>query len=212
MPLLEPGSQRAKLAIVVGSHRPGSQSIKVGRFVEVTIHSVLAGTDVFLLDLAANPLPLWDEDFWDGAERWQAVWGPIADELRAADGLVFITPEWGGMAPAALKNFLLLAGNDEIGHKPALIVAVSHSRGGAYPVAELRASSHKNNHVCYIPEQVIVRDARNVLNDAEPASRDDEMIRARIVYTLRVLGAYADALRAVRRSGVIDHETFPYGM
>jgi len=202
-----------KLAIVVGSQRSGSQSVKVARFVEATVRKELAAVEVYMLDLAQNPLPLWDDDFDDGAERWQSVWGPIAEQLRSCDGLVVVTPEWSGMAPAALKNFFLLAGNAEVGHKPALIVGVSHSLGGAYPISELRAHSYKNNHVCYIPEHVIVRDVKNVLNDLErPASEQDKYIRDRTAYAIRLLGAYARALVSVRQSGTIDHETFPYGM
>ncbi len=47
-----------------------------------------------------------------------------------------------------------------------LIVAVSSGAGGAYPVAELRMSSYKNSRICYIPEQIIIRDVENVLNEA----------------------------------------------
>ena len=32
-------------------------------------------------------------------------------------------------------------------------------------VAELRASSYKNNRLCYIPENLIVRNVGSVLND-----------------------------------------------
>jgi NAD(P)H-dependent FMN reductase len=202
-----------KLAIVVGSHRTVSQSMKVAQFVAATVRKEIAAVEVYLLDLAQNPLPLWDEDFDQGAERWKSLWGPIAEQLRSCDGLVIITPEWSGMAPAALKNFFLLAGNAEIAHKPALIVGVSHSQGGAYPISELRAHSYKNNHVCYIPEHVIVRDVLNVLNELErPSSEQDKYIRDRIAYAIRLLGAYARALIGVRNSGMIDHQTFPYGM
>jgi len=48
----------------------------------------------------------------------------------------------------------------ELGHKPALIVAVSSGDGGAYPVSELRMSSYKNNRLCYIPEQVALKSMR----------------------------------------------------
>jgi NAD(P)H-dependent FMN reductase len=211
--LLSVPAAKIKLAIVVGSHRQGSQSIKVGRFVERTIKAHVSNADVYLLELAAHPLPFWDEGFRRGEEPWNSTWGPVAEELRASAALVVVSPEWSGMVPAALKNFFLLAGTAEIGHKPALIVGVSHSRGGAYPVAELRSSSYKNNHVCYIPEHVIVRDVKNVLNDPQtPVSADDHYLRERMAYAIRVLSAYAQALRSVRESGVLDHQTFPFGM
>ena len=68
-----------------------------------------------------------------------------------------IAPEWHGQVPAGLKNFFLICGRAEVGHKPALITTVSSGDGGAYPVAELRMSSYKNNRICYIPEQLIIR-------------------------------------------------------
>ena len=53
----------------------------------------------------------------------------------------------------------------QLGHKPALIVTVSSADGGAYPVAELRMSSYKNNRICYLPEHVILRNVERILND-----------------------------------------------
>ncbi len=201
-----------KFAVVVGSHRVSSQSAKVARFVERTILQKCAGSSVYVLELGGNSLPFWDEGQWDDEDpRWKAIWAPIAGELRAADALVVVSPEWGGMAPAALKNFFLLAGSVEIGHKPALIVGVSSSRGGAYPIAELRSSSYKNNHICYIPEHVIVRDAKKVLN-GDPASEDDAYIRERIGYAIGVLEAYGRALAEVRASGAVNYAKYPYGM
>jgi len=55
------------------------------------------------------------------------------------------------MAPAGLKNFFLYAGNTALAHKPAYLVGISASRGGSYPIAELRMSSYKNSYLCYIP-------------------------------------------------------------
>jgi hypothetical protein len=115
------------------------------------------------------------------------------------------------MAPAALKNFFLLCRSGEIAHKPACLVGVSAGVGGAYPIAELRMSSYKNTHVCYIPEQIVVRGVEDVLHDG-PQSDPERSLRARINYALGVLVAYGAALRAVRASGCIDLERYPYGM
>ena len=104
-------------------------------------------------------------------------------------------------------------GKGELAHKPGLIVTISAGDGGAYPVAELRMSSYKNNRLCYIPEQVIVRNVESVLNDDgvnEP--RADAYFRARIPFALRILKEYAQALRAVRASGLTFDERFKNGM
>jgi NAD(P)H-dependent FMN reductase len=63
---------------------------------------------VDLFDIGEQPLPFWDPGVWKGEDKWKEKWSPIAACLQQADALVFITPEWSGMATPAIKNFLLL--------------------------------------------------------------------------------------------------------
>ncbi|HVZ66256.1 MAG TPA: NAD(P)H-dependent oxidoreductase [Lacunisphaera sp.] len=200
-----------KFFVLSGSHRPEAQSLKVARYVEAVLKREHAGAEVHLYSLSGNPLPLWD-DAHGGAP--DALWDPISAELRAAAALVVVTPEWGGMATPGVKNFLLNCTADEIGHKPGLIVTVSASRGGSYPVAELRMSGYKNNRLVWIPEHVIVQHAEQNFNapDGAGLAKEDATIRTRLRYALRLLEEYAKALALVRASGVIDHRTFRSGM
>ncbi|MFA7593519.1 MAG: NAD(P)H-dependent oxidoreductase [Thiohalobacteraceae bacterium] len=203
-----------QISIISGSHRHDSQSEKVARHVEASLkqHGLCAQT--WLLSLAGNPLPLWDEGVWDGHPEWEAQLGPLAEQLHASDAFVIVSPEWHGQVPAGLKNFFLLWGKGELAHKPALIVTVSSADGGAYPVAELRMSSYKNNRICYIPEQIVVRNVETVLND-DPAANDeaaDAYFRDRIRYALTLLREYAIALRQVRASGAADRSVYKNGM
>jgi len=200
-----------KIAIVTGSHRSKSQSERVGRYIEGQLKA-LPGVTPWLFSLANNPLPLWDETIWEGGETWKKSWTPIAQELRSADGIVLVSPEWAGMVPPGLKNFLLLCGTAEVGHKPVMITAVSSGIGGSYPISELRESGYKNNRLCYIPEHVIVRNAEKMLLGDKPADAHDESLRARLTFSLKVLIEYSKALKGVRESGVLDYKTFPYGM
>jgi len=200
-----------KIGIISGSHRQNSQSGKVAKHVEKSLKLLFPKTDVYLLSLTANPLPLWDESVWDGAEKWQKLWRPIAAELATCDGFVVISPEWSGMVAPGLKNFFLFCG-DELRHKPGLIVGVSSSLGGAYPINELRTSSYKNTGICYIPDHIIVRHVEKIFNGEQPGSEDDAYMRGRLNYALKILHAYAEALRHVRASGVIDTKTYPNGM
>ena len=84
--------------------------------------------------------------------------------------------------------------------------------GGSYPIAELRMSSYKNSHVCYIPNHVIVRHVEQVLNTPDSVNEDDRRIRERLAYSVKVLEEYAKAFQSIRKSGVIDFETYPNGM
>ena len=89
------------------------------------------------------------------------------------------------MVPSAVKNFFLLCSAQELGHKPGLIVSISSSRNGAYPVAELRMSSFKNNRLLYIPEHLILRDVEKMFNPGEPGLEDDIYYRQRLDYCLQ---------------------------
>lgn len=202
-----------KIAIISGSHRHNSQSEKVAHFVAKTLQK--QGTEASVLSLAGNPLPLWDTGIWQNDPSWQATLKPWRDTLNDSDGLVVISPEWHGQIPSGLKNIFLLWGNGaELAHKPALIIGVSSSDGGAYPVAELRMSSYKNCRICYIPEQVIIRHVESVLNDDATKNKPDadSYFRERITWSLEVLKEYTQALRAVRASGKTRHAKFQNGM
>ena len=202
-----------KITVICGSHRPLAQSLKVARY----IRSVLAdgiSEEAALISLADNPLPLWDQGVWDKDPKWPPLLDPIRSELESSDAFVVVSPEWHGQVPAGLKNFFLLFGRNELGHKPALIVTVSAGDGGAYPVAELRMSSYKNSRLCYIPEHVIVRHVEQVLNE-DPAQNDvnaDEYFRARIHWALGILREYGLALQRVRASGATATDRFHNGM
>ena len=201
-----------KFFILSGSHRSEAQSLKVAKYVQAVLAREHPGAEAYLYSLSGNPLPLWDEASGGAPD---ALWDPISAELKSADALVVVTPEWSGMATPGVKNFLLNCTAGEIGHKPGLIVTVSASRGGSYPVAELRMSGYKNNRLAWIPEHVIihhVRDNLNVSDGTADLSKEDGATRQRLRYALKVLGEYGKALKLVRASGVIDHQTFKSGM
>ena len=203
-----------KISIISGSHRKASQSEKVARFIQQTLEDQNICDKTWLFRLAENPLPLWDESIWEGTPDWKQKLDPISSELASSDGFVVISPEWHGQVPSGLKNFFLMWGKGELTHKPALIVTVSSGDGGAYPVAELRMSSYKNNRICYIPEQIIVRNVESVLNE-DPQQNNQEAdayFRERIGYALNILAAYAPALAQVRASGATDLGKFKNGM
>lgn len=202
-----------KISIVSGSHRKDGQSLKVAKYIESRLLELGLCDETFLLSLGNNPIPLWEESIWQGDVQWQSLLAPISKELVESQALVVIAPEYHGMAPAGLKNFFMCFGKNELAHKPGLIVAVSSGAGGAYPVAELRMSSYKNSRICYLPEQVIVRNVESVLNE-NPGEKDsaDTYFRDRIDWTLKQLQQYAVALKTVRKSGVVEMSEFGNGM
>ncbi len=204
-----------KIGIISGSHRPQSQSGKVARYIENALLAQGLCEETWLYDLGGNPLPLWDESIWAGDEQWRQILTPLSEQLKSCDGLVIISPEWHGMAPPGLKNFLLMwTAGGELAHKPALIVTVSIADGGSFPIAELRMSSYKNSRICYLPEHLIIRYVDTVFND-DPAQNKpsaQEYFEDRLTYCLAMLKEYALAFRQIRASGKASLEKYTSGM
>ncbi|MEO5342945.1 MAG: NAD(P)H-dependent oxidoreductase [Gammaproteobacteria bacterium SHHR-1] len=202
-----------KISIINGSHRHNAQSAKVAGFLAGQLEQLRLADEIWRFDLTDNPLPLWDEGIWSGDAKWQQLLTPLSAQLASSDGFIIIAPEWHGMAPSGLKNFLLLWGNNELAHKPALIVGVSSSVGGTYPVAELRMNSSKNNRLCYIPEHLIIRNVEQVLNESgENDTEADTYYRERSAFALGLLEQYAQALRPVRAAEGTFNAKFKNGM
>jgi NAD(P)H-dependent FMN reductase len=201
-------------ALIEGSSRKTSQSMRIAQYLAGRLPKIESGTSTDIIELTCNPLPLWDETMWqkDGQSELQKQWEPYAKRLQVADGFVVVSPEWHGMVPPGLKNLFLYCTLKEVGHKPGLITTVSASRNGAYPVDELRISSYKNNRLCYIPEQIIVRDAANIFVGDTPSGKDDEFLRDRADFALRILLDYAKALKPVRANPALWDKKYTSGM
>lgn len=195
----------------MGGHQPDSQSARIGAWLAAR-WCALGNHDAVLIDLGKVPLPLWEPQVWaregTAAEQWQ----PVAERLANCDALILVAAEYAGSAPPALKNFFLFCDGGELAHKPALPVGVSTGMGGAYPVAELRTTSHKNTHLCYIPEQLIVRDAASFQPDDPDPADATTWLAERADFALRMLATYAAALKPVGGELRQLQRDYPYGM
>ena len=197
-----------KIILVHGSHKTNSVSQKVANKIIELCNSRIQNLDIEQIQI--DHLPFWDEGLWgveDKKEKWD-IWKAISNKLKNADGFIFISPEYGGMVPPKLSNFLLIANGTEVGHKPALAVTISASRGGAYPISQLRSFCFKNNHLCWLPSHVIIRNANLDIEVLKEGSYELDIT----IYCLKLLSGYAESLKSVRQLGIIDFEKFPYGM
>lgn len=187
------------ITLVAGSNRPDSQSRRIA---DLCSAALLAGghTTTEIIDLHAHDLPLWDPDKRTQSARWEALWTPVSEALSRANGFVFVVPEWGGMAPPHVKNLLLLADQWELAHKPALLVGISGSVGGAYPISDLRGSGYKNNRILWIPDHVVLRHVGGFHWDDAGENSTLAMQQTRLRYGLSMLEAYADALNPIRET------------
>lgn len=194
-------------AVVVASHQKKSNSLKVANYID---HLLNLQDKSQVVDLRDADLPVWTPEVFE-SDDVAARWKKIDSILKASDGFVFVTPEYGGMAAPILKNFFLFAGSSQLSHKPGLLVSVSIGLGGSYPIAELKMSSTKNNRLCYVPDHVIVRYAGNVLNEKEAVDDSDKVTRSRIADGIQTLRAYTEALLQMRKKNTLSSE-FPNGM
>jgi len=195
------------ITIVSGSQRSQSQSLTVAHYLESIAQAHFEKTDV--IDLHELNLPLWNEGVWQKTEEWDQ-WTPIAESLKQSDAFIFITPEWHGMATPALKNFLMLTTDNELAHKPVLLVSVSASINGVYPISELRLSGSKNNHACFLPDHLIFRNIEGLIS--KDFQCEDADLHQRSQYTLDLLANYARALAPVHRDMLEAGKPFRYGM
>lgn len=193
-----------KLSIINGSQRKGSQSGRVAEFIKTQSHSF---SDVEVIELADYSLPFWDGD---SQESKGEDWAIIEAKLSASDAYVLITPEWSGMATPMLKQLLMNASVPVTGHKPALLVSVSSSVNGVFPLSELMVSGNKNNKMVFIPANVIVRNVEEMLHPVEGSalSSRDSAIRERITESVSLLGRYAELLKPLQSY----RDPFIYGM
>jgi NAD(P)H-dependent FMN reductase len=132
-----------RIAIIVGSTRPGRKGSLVGRWVHeqaLQREDVSWKVDVDLVELEDFDLPLLQESTVPAAadreyETPQTQrWSETVDQY---DGFVFVTPEYNHGVPAALKNAVDVLG-PEWAHKA--VAFVSHgANGGVRAVEQWRA-------------------------------------------------------------------------
>ena len=87
---------RKTIAVIVGSLRKDS----FNRALAVAL-AKLAPPDFTFKQVAIGNLPLYNQD--DDGNQAPAV-RQLKDEIKAADGLLFVTPEYNRSIPGVLKN------------------------------------------------------------------------------------------------------------
>jgi NAD(P)H-dependent FMN reductase len=185
----------------------GGESGRVGEYI-----AKIKSSD-FLLEhysLGKNPIPLWDESGWESESEKSKIFKPILEKIKLSDAFIFLIPEYSGMASPCFKNFILYCNNQDLAHKPAMIIGISSGVGGAYPISEVRSSSYKNTRIVYIPDHVIIRSVES-FDKGEDLERETTL-KQRLMDSIGVLSLYGKALEPVRKQLKWDFKKFPFGM
>ena len=198
-----------KISLISTSHRKHSQSLRICKIFKKIIEEINNEIQCYHLDMYESEIPLWTSERKENAKFWENDIKIISKNLALSDGFIFIVPEYGGMATPNSKNFFLVFNNGELFHKPGLIVSISSGNGGAYPISELRASSYKNSHIMWIPENIIIRNVEQFLpgNHGKliPSWIDD-----RIKYSCDLLIKYAEFIKPIQK--FVNRKDFANGM
>ncbi|RZJ97468.1 MAG: NADPH-dependent oxidoreductase [Novosphingobium sp.] len=130
------------IAIVVGSLR--RESIN-RRFAEA-LTRLPAAKGIGFTWPAIGDLPLYNQD--DDADQ-PAATKRLKAEIRAADGVIFVTPEYNRSIPGVLKNALDHAsrpyGDSAWAKKPAAVIGTTQS-----PAGTALAQQHLRNVIAYL--------------------------------------------------------------
>lgn len=189
-----------RIAIVVGSTRPGRRADQIARWVLAEARRTEPpDVEYELVDLAEADLPLLDEPVpaaigayrHEHTRRW-------AHTIAGYDGFVFVTPEYNHAMPAALKNavdYLFAEWND----KAAAFVSYGFN-GGVRAVEQLRLTLAEVKVACVRSQVALSLVADFAIEDmAEPGTFAPAEHHGPILERMvGELTAWAGALRSLR--------------
>lgn len=135
-----------KIAVLVGSLRKGSHNQALAHALE----KLAAGTAVFSY-VEIGDLPLYNQDF-DKDYPSQGV--RLKQQIRDADAVLFVTPEYNRSVPGVLKNAIDLGsrpyGDSAFAGKPAAVIGASVG-----VIGTALAQQHLRNILAYLDMPVL---------------------------------------------------------
>ena len=152
-----------KIAIIVGSLRKGSLNRRVARSI-----CALRGDKLECSMLEIGDLPLYNQDLdTDPPEQWTR----FRDEVAAADGVLFCSPEYNRGIPGVLKNAIDVGsrpyGKSVFDKKPAAIVTASPGSIGGF------GSNHQIRQACVFLNMPVMQQPEAYLGHVTDDSFDE---------------------------------------
>jgi NAD(P)H-dependent FMN reductase len=182
-----------RIAIVVGSTRPGRTAARVAEWVHEVARE-RGDAEFEVVDIADHDLPLLDEPMPPAAGRYSRphtiAWSAVIDRF---DGYVFVTPEYNRSTSAALKNAIDFLYREWNG-KAAGFVGYGNT-GGARAIEHLRTIMAELQ-VADVREQVSLSVFDDFVNWTDLAPRPRQL--ASLQTMLDQVVAWSDALRPLR--------------
>lgn len=201
-----------KITIISGSNRKEAESFRISKWLQEKLKSQNdSSLEVDLVDLRRVDMSFIPDEFWAGQSSSAKAMAAEYKKLEESDGIVVVTPEWGGAASPVLKHFILMSGYS-LAHKPVLAFGVSSTPvGGIRPIEDIK-HTFKNARGVFLPEPIVINDVNNFLIGEERDQKREDYISGRADYALDLLLEYSRALKQVRESNKINHKDYPFGM
>jgi NAD(P)H-dependent FMN reductase len=125
------------IPVLLGSSRIGRKSSGVAHFLVEKLHGH-SRIHTELLDLATYNLPIMERRLQEMEQLPPGLW-ELSEQLRQADGLLMVVPEYKNGYPGVLKNALDYLEAGILRYKPIAICTVSSEEfGGLNCLAQLR--------------------------------------------------------------------------
>ncbi|MFT3729053.1 MAG: NAD(P)H-dependent oxidoreductase [Terricaulis sp.] len=158
-----------KIAVLVGSLRSDSLSRKVARAIAA---NAPAGVEFFYPEI--GDLPLFNQDL-EGAPP--PAWMRFREEIKSADAVLWVTPEFNRSVPGALKNALDVGsrpyGQSVFNGKPAAVVSISMGGVGGFGANHHLRQSLAFLNMPTLPNEAYIG-AAHTLFDASGALTNDD--------------------------------------
>jgi NAD(P)H-dependent FMN reductase len=192
-----------KIGIILGSTRAERLGTRVVRYIAGKAAGV-AGADFAVLDLADYDLPFFcepvapidnpDRQAPPNVRRW-------LDDMAAADGYVFVVPEYNFEVPAPAKNALDMLAHEAEG-KPVMIQSYSDTSYGGIIAGHMFRLPLSKLGMFPMPKSLPLPHAEQLFDENGTLAADTEW--ARIIdrfmpWSLNELARYASALAPLRR-------------
>jgi chromate reductase len=152
-----------KIAVLIGSLRKDSINRKVAKaLIELAPPSLKPE----IVEIGA--LPLYNQDL---EATPPAAWTEFRAQIRAADAILFVTPEYNRSVPAALKNAVDVGsrpyGQNVWGAKPGAVISASPGAIGGFGANHHLRQSLMSVNVAVMPQPEVYLGGADKLFDAD---------------------------------------------
>ena len=172
-----------RVAVIVGSARTGSFTLKVAEALIALAPAGLRGEVVPIADL-----PMYNQDL-DAAPP--AEWVAFRDAIRGFDAVLFATPEYNRSMPALLKNAIDIGsrpyGSSVWSRKPAAVVSVTPGAPGGFG-----ANHAVRQCLVFLDMPVLQQPEAYVGNAPKLFTEDGQVVEASRAYFAGIMTAFAD--------------------